>query len=237
MSVVEAMVIGDGCIDSKGRIRLKHSIKQADYLRHKVALLEKDGFKVSVQEFTDERNPYGTREFIRASTTATTRGKDLRRFFYHRGHKFVPESVFERMGWHEWAIVFQDDGRANKISHYNTIRGGKRERVECEPFANRYEFCCPHFSDEEMVFAIASLGSLGVEARTGWHRKLGQRLLWISRAQAKIRFWQGVAPFVVASMRYKLVRPTLACHVKRHTLAKEGIRHGNGLDTDPSHPV
>jgi len=203
-SVVLAVVIGDGYIDKQGRIWLKHSITQRKYAEWKEQLLQEKGFKTKSKVIPKREGSFSTNDDFSVNCSVTARGKRLREFFYNSGQKRVPEGVFDKFGWFEWSILYQDDGRQNKIAHYNTIQNGKRVRVECDPFVNRYEFCFPKFTDEEMDAAIRSLANLGIEARTGWHRKLGQRLLWITKSEAKQRFYLGVRDRLIPMMRYKM---------------------------------
>lgn len=76
-SLVRALLIGDGCVDKRGRVLLHHAIAQKEWLMYKIGILEKQGFKVKVYE--QNQKSFGTiRHFIKAETTVTTRSKNLR---------------------------------------------------------------------------------------------------------------------------------------------------------------
>ena len=210
LSIIHAMVIGDGYVRKDGCICMKHSVVQKDYAEYKAHILKGFGFRVKTSVLPRNPKSYSTNDNFLVITNTTKFGKELRKKFYPNNKKVVPVEVFDDFGSQEWAILFQDDGRTNKISHYNTVIDGGRRRVECDPFVNRYEFCFPMFSDEEINAAISSLDKLGILARIGWHRKLGQRLIWISKAVGKIRFYETMRSLIVPSMKYKIIiRPTL----------------------------
>lgn len=200
------MLIGDGFVTKRGQICFTHSVVQEEYAMMKKKSLESMGIKFYKDYYQPARG-FGRNPTVRVSSTVTSFGKRLRQKFYPVGKKKIPSDIFGAMGWQEWAIVFQDDGRCNRISHYNTIKEGVRVRVESHPFAHRYEFCFPEFDDREMDDAIRSLGALGVSGKIGFHRKLGQRLLWISESRSKEVFRQGVLPFMCQCLAYKTELP------------------------------
>lgn len=227
--IVLAMLVGDGYVDKKGRVSFQHSVVQRDYAEYKADLLRQEGFKVSC--YSKKASGFSTNDSVIFYTTVTARGKRLRLYFYPNDKKKIPSEIFKRFGWKEWAIIYQDDGRQNKIAHYNTVIGGIRTRVECKSFVNRYEFCFPTFSDGEMKAAIASLLKLQVEARIGHHRKLGQRLLWISKVSAKSCFYNGIRGLIHESMSYKVsCWPRLK---QCNTLEQEEMNYGYGINLCP----
>lgn len=213
--IVHAMIVGDGFVTKKGNVCFKHSMVQKDYALWKKMMLVEIGMKFQ-KDHIQAPSGFGRNPTIQVSTTSSSYGKRLRQVFYPDGRKRIPRDVFLSFGWREWAILFQDDGRCNRSSHYNTVVDGQRVRVECEPFANRYEFCFPTMSDEEMDAAMESLANLGVESRIGHHRKLGQRLLWITRAEPKRIFHKNISKILCESMGYKMSSaPTLKDTISR----------------------
>jgi hypothetical protein len=216
-SIVKAIVVGDGFIDQKGRIRIIHAISQREYALYKARVLEEQGFKVSWREFIGNTgyNKQVPGKFIEVATTATTRGKLLRQIFYPNNQKVLPEFVLKEFGWPEWAIIYQDNGRANRISHYNTINQGERVRVECEPFVNRYEIALPTLDVEAHQNILANLQNLNVQASIQ-RRSDGQLRISISKSCAKIAFFEGVRPYIHETMLYKVeVKPTLSYSIVR----------------------
>jgi hypothetical protein len=207
--IIGAILIGDGFVCKRGSICFRHSVVQEEYALWKKQRLIGLGVKFQKDKY-DEPHGFGRNRVIDIRSSSTSNGKRLRDRFYPDGKKKIPSDVFKGLGWEGWAIVFQDDGRCNRISHYNTIKNGIRVRVECEPFVNRYEFCFPMFDDREMQDAIDSLSALGVNARIGFHRRLGQRLLWITEVKSKDVFRRGVLPYMCECLKYKTeLRPSL----------------------------
>lgn len=206
-STTEAIIIGDGYVDKIGRIGMTHCIAQREYALWKADLLRDDGFKVSTweREVPHPRDRNLRLPSISVLTSATFRGKDLRERFYGLGSKQIPSGL--NLGWQEWAIVYQDDGRANKCAHYNTIIQGSRIRVDCRPYVNIYEFSVPSFSDESVQLLMTSLAGLNVESRLSFHSN-GQRNIKITRVESKAIFQAGVRDYIHAVMRYKIDLPT-----------------------------
>jgi hypothetical protein len=204
---VISLLVGDGCATGKGTLTFHHAASQREWLEAKIHILEEEGFKVRFRE--QSSMSYGQmRNFVRAETTATTRGKALRNLLYSTGKKILPW-VVATFGFKEWAIIFQDDGRSNKINHYNTIVDGVRRRVECEPFINRYEIATNCYSLDDISLLQESLKNLGIESSVMMSHKK-QNLLCISRAESKVAFYKGISPYVVDSMKYKVAaKPTL----------------------------
>jgi hypothetical protein len=212
-SIINSMIIGDGHIDKKGRICIQHSLKQKEWLYYKKDVLENSGYKVKFheKEYYDSRKGK-TFYFINMWTSSTFSNKKLRECFYPNDIKIIPKEISEDFGFEEWAIIYQDDGRCNKVSHYNTIKNGERVRVDCEPFVNRYEIYVNNFDIESIKNLQSSLLSLGIESKI-LHLKQGGYSIAISKAESKIKFYEGISPFIIESMKYKInTRPTLSYH-------------------------
>ena len=90
---------------------------------------------------------------------------------------------------------------------------GERIRVERNPFVNRYEIYTNCFSDKSINELRDNLLKNGVET-TVLNLKQGGKIIAISRAKSKIAFYEGVKPFIVSSMQYKLSATPTATYVK-----------------------
>ena len=204
-NVVVACILGDGHVSARGRISLHHSAKQKDLLLHKVELLTAKGYKFRVYE--SEQMSYGSmRHFVRADGYASQSAKQLRALLYPQGVKTAPQQWVEQFTFADWAILYMDDGRQNVLSHTKNILSGVRTKVDCAPFVNRYEICTEAFDDVSKFYLCNSLLSLGVESAVD---KRGR--LVIRRAESKVTFFTGIAPYVIPSMQYKLSAiPTLS---------------------------
>lgn len=205
-----ALVIGDGFIDKRGCIGFHHSIAQKNWLLYKVGILTSFGFSVRIKE--TERESYGKiRGFINARTLTTNIGKELREILYSTGEKIIPTGLANNFGYKEWAIIYQDDGRQNKIAHYNAVINKEKVRVECEPFVNRYCICSQGFNIPSQVELQNSLANLGIESSLYKVRGGYGKQIVISRAKSKVDFHDGILPYVVDSMEYKLsAKPCLS---------------------------
>ena len=114
-------------------------------------------------------------------------------------------------GFKEWSIIYQDDGRQNKISHYNTSIKGKRVRVDCDEFVNRYCICSQGFDTSSNVELQKSLSSVGIDSSLSKVKGGYGKQVVISRATSKAIFYTGIKDHVIASMKYKLsAKPHLA---------------------------
>lgn len=213
-SMVEAIIIGDGYISKRGTLAITHSINQRDYCLYKKKILENYGFKFRADRICPAHG-YGKTECIKIESTASNLSKEFRKKFYPDGAKQPYSGMFQSWGWDEIAMLFQDDGRANKTSHYNSMRGGIKNRVEVEPFCNRYEFCKPLWPEWAMIEFIDLLASFKVEARIITHGPTSQKLISISKKDSKINFYSGVKDRVHKDHLYKLIRPCLSFQSER----------------------
>src|SRR5688500_15908494 len=127
--LIADMLLGDDYISKSNRFGMHHSIKQIDWFWHKARLLLEHKYKYRVYTRNDD--------FIRLDGTVTQEIKDIRKLFYPLGKKIIPSNI--NLDFESWAIFYQDDGRQNKISHYNVLKNGIRQRIDTEEYVNRYE--------------------------------------------------------------------------------------------------
>lgn len=203
------LIYGDGYINKRGEICMFHSISQKEYLYYKKNIIENYGFKtrVHIQNYI---GGFGKNKSIVLTTTTTSFSKELRNDWYVDSKKNIPNDLLRQFGWKEWGIIYQDDGRMNKIGHYNSLRNGVRQRVEVEPWVNRYEICLGYPSDDELLSLQYSLSNLGVYSSI-LKRKDGQRNISISRAESKILFYENIRMNICDSMIYKMnLKPTIS---------------------------
>jgi hypothetical protein len=134
--------------------------------------------------------------------------KAVRSSWYQTGRKEIPADILEKFSWDEWAFLYQDDGRLNKISHVNNLVKGVRVRIEIEPTVNRYEISLGYPSDNTLIALRSSLTNLGVESSV-LTRRDGQRNISISQASSKVKFFENMKDRMHPSMMYKMdLRPT-----------------------------
>lgn len=207
-----AMILGDGHISKNGRLQIQHSLKQEDYLLYKVNVLETFGNKCKYdnKSYYDSRpGKNKTYHFIDMWTTVTFKWKQMRELIYADGTKQIPDGLVDEFSFKEWAILYQDDGRCNKISHYNTIKDGNRVSIECEPYVNRYEIYTNAFNDQSIEYLQNNLLSLGIESNK-LKLKQGGYSIAISKAESKVKFYEGIKQYIIDAMNYKVsIKPTM----------------------------
>lgn len=200
---VYAIIIGDGCVNKGGGIQLHHSLDQLDWFNYKVELLKENGFKLHIYE--QAKMSYGKmRNFICAKTTHTTLGKQLRKLFYPNNKKIVPNNVVTNFDFHQWAILYQDDGRQNKISHIKKSMNGVRYRAETVPFVNRYELSKDNLDENSIKLIQNSLSNLHIHSKIYYRKNNNLPIICITRAESKKIFYEGVKQFIIPSMQYKI---------------------------------
>lgn len=195
---VVSIILGDGHVSQNGRISFHHCADQEEYLVYKVNLLNQYGYKFSIKKTTSMS--YGKmRNFVKAEGYCSSDSKKLRELIYPYGIKIAPPEFVKDFGFKEWSFFYMDEGRANKLGHYNTIIQGQRFRVDCEPWTNFYEICTDALDNDSIRSLTENLLSLGVESR----RSNRNRII-VSRAASKAIFYEGVREYVHPSMLYKI---------------------------------
>jgi uracil-DNA glycosylase family 4 len=160
---------------------MAHSERQADYADFKAALLAElrpTRAALEVKAVAGDHRTYGV---VHVRTRAHRALGTLRRDFY-RPKKVVPEWIAERLNARMLAFWFMDDG-------YTRIRPGGRQ-----PLA---EIATVAFSDEDLQVLLHGLRRLGLPAKASRGR-------FYFDVPTTRRLSELIAPYVPASMRYKL---------------------------------
>ncbi len=204
------LIAGDGCIDQRGRIIFKHSTIQKEYADYKAEkLFEYFGLKYNKYLCKKQENSFSTNDNYVIQTHPTSVIKNLRTLWYSNSKKNIPNELYENFTAEEWSFLYQDDGRLNKISHYNVMQNGIRVRKDCKPFVNRYEISLGFPTDELLQALQNSLLKYGIESSI-LVRKDKQRNLSISKSESKIKFYNLIKDYIHPSMNYKInILPTL----------------------------
>jgi len=206
-------VYGDGFITKQGQISFTHSIQQEEYAMFKAnKLSEYFGLKYSIakREARSSKKRDGTiinsGKLLRITCHSKTWTKKIRTLWYNENGKNIPSDILEQFGPEEFAYLFQDDGRCNKISHFNKIVDNKIIRIETSPVVNRYEFCLGYPSIEQLEALQKALKNFEI---VSWklNRKDGQKNLSISKTTSKQNFKTMLLPYIHASMQYKINFP------------------------------
>jgi len=200
-----AMAIGDGCVTKGGSLQLTNSVKQEEYFFYKRNLLIENGIKC-LKIHTYEPSGFGKNKTLRTSTSATFKGKELRKYLYPNGIKIIPNDL--EITPFMWSIIYQDDGRQNKISHYNKFINGEKTRIDVDPWVNRYTLYTDSFDENSIQNLKSSLKSYGIESAISYSNKNKYPHIHIRKKESKTLFRNLILPFIHESMMYKLNLPT-----------------------------
>lgn len=107
------MLIGDGLLKNDGRLQIKHSVKQEEYLLWKNKLLNDAGIKTHVRY--DEGLSFGKpSKAIILTTEACISSKHIRHWLYRPKKFMFYPSFFKHLDDLSVAIWYMDDGAFNK---------------------------------------------------------------------------------------------------------------------------
>lgn len=121
------------------------------------------------------------------------------------------------------AILFMDDGRQNTISHYNSKINGVRKRIETNKYVNRYEIATHNYTEDDIYVLISFLSEYDIESKILYQH--GYPILSISKTDSKNRFYEGIKPYVIESMKYKLsAKPSLS-YIHGERLSEETVNN------------
>lgn len=165
--MVLGTMLGDGHLRRNGALAVEHGVSQAYYLRWKAEALVGLPCAITAIE-RDASLINGVAVTARTSNMLTVRGLDLkrlRRVFYPRGRKIVPQSVLDELGPLGLAVWFMDDGTIAKsgdrvVLYTNGYSDADRARM-VEWFSDRWNLdCVPRPRDGALEFSAHSSRSL-----------------------------------------------------------------------------
>ena len=196
--------LGDGYIggsDAKGYfLDMGHSIKQRDYLEHKVSVLAELGFNPSFKEEYKE-DSYG-KHFVKSRCYAKE-AKTAHKYLYNKRTKRLDSALLRICDRKTLAYWFMDDGC---VDHYNRSRTGDKVYVYETPFARSYRFATHSFSKEEcLLFCEWMYERFNIRAKVNLQR--GLPYINISQQRSKDVFRHIVEDYIVDSMQYKIKYP------------------------------
>jgi uracil-DNA glycosylase len=180
--VVCGTVLGDGCLQAaSSTLTFSHSARQGEYARFKADLLAELNAVVEEREVVAAVGADRTYPVALTRTTAHRALRVIRNDFY-RPLKVVPPWMAEQLNERMLAFWFMDDG-------YTRIRaGGRRPAAEIATLS---------FSDADLQVLMFGLRRLGLSAKA-----LRGRLHFDVATTERLS--ELIAPYVPASMRYKL---------------------------------
>lgn len=200
-AILVGMVLGDGYLNVRTRlnqgkyryessaIRLKHSVKQIDYLRYKAEILRRMfGGKVTIG-FEDTRIGERVHKMCYVDKS-NTYFRVLRSFMYPEGKKQFTRRVLDMLTPHGIAIWYMDDGSAG-------VNRNKSGWV-----TSCYTNLSTHCTEAEAVVICDYFREVHeIEFRKGYEKG---RYIVRANTAASQKFARLVEPYVIPSMRYKL---------------------------------
>ena len=188
-AAVVAMTLGDGCIRAEGSLGVKHSTRQAEYLRHKAEIvqwLQRRPVHIAERE---DNTTFGVFPSIGFITQERPLYKRLRKLMYPSGVKTITRKALDYLDVRGLAIWFMDDGSTSVKK-----RNGKAHSTETT--LNTY---CS--KDENQVVIDYFNDVWGVswgfnKSRDRWRLRMGTQG---GRAFARL-----IEPHIIPSMRYKI---------------------------------
>jgi hypothetical protein len=176
---------------------IKHSVSQADYLLHKKELLEKEGFKCSIDAYRDT-NGFG---IIQLRTSKNQIVRNVYNKLYIEGTKTISPAILNHFDAQSLALLFQDDG-SREHTKWHRSNG---ERYAVKPYINAFLLYLNSFSEKELDLIITKMREMGIEARP--QKRKGYPVILITKVEAKERFVEVVSPYICPSMQYKIDYP------------------------------
>jgi len=204
--LIIGMAIGDGHITKKGELCIGHSSIYRDYLYYKYNLLKENNIKCRKIYENNKISGYSTHSIIKFSTTRTFVGKEIREYLYPFDIKIIPDDLIITPIM--WSFIYQDDGRQNKTSHYNTKINGVYERVDVDPWVNRYTIYTDSFNEKSIYNLQKSLLFYDVESSINYSNKNKYPHIHIGKKESKTNFKNLIDPYITECMRYKMNLPT-----------------------------
>lgn len=139
-----SLTLGDGCIDNKTTLHLRHCIEQKDYLIWKHSYLKE---VVPCSEISDIiQNGYKSSKFHTKTDNKKWREqiKEVKNLLYsNNGKKYFTKEVVDLLTLEDFAILYMDDGsltakKSNGIIHaYELVISLYCTKEECERFIEK----------------------------------------------------------------------------------------------------
>lgn len=195
LGIIVGSLLGDSSIPKKLKnqgnhyIDITHSEKQLDYLKYKIHIFEKYGFKVSniykrkVKTYIE----YSVHIYYPQNPNVINA---LRWWFYNNGKKYFTYKMLNYLTPLGMAIWFMDDG--SKAIHYNKNHTNIKSR---ELYISTY------MSKTEHCSIIKFFNKLGIVCK---ERKDRDKFRLAMNSTNAKKFISIISPFICSSMQYKI---------------------------------
>ena len=184
-SVIIGSLLGDGYIDKHNSLQIEHSLQQKEYVYWKYEMLKSIAGKTP-KEVTrvDSRNGRTYRS-IRFYTRCVM--ENFRNLFYSKGKRKVPDNLGKLLDDLALAVWFMDDGGRGA----NTIHG---------VVFNTSNFC----ETDQYFLQQVLFDNFRIKANI---HHVGKGYQLYVRAKSYKIFYDCIRPYVIPTMKYKLVDP------------------------------
>lgn len=199
--------LGSGYIADTAKgyfLQIQHSIKQKEYLQHKITKLQELGFNPSFKEEYRE-NSY-SKYFVR-STCYTKYAKTAYKYLYNKKRKTLDKSLLSVCDRRSLAYWYMDEGC---VDYYDKVRTGDKLYQYEIPFVRAYRLVTHTHSKEELdlvcewfkeKYAIIARPTKVINFRKDQYN------ISITLQQSKDIFKSLIEDYIVESMNYKLKYP------------------------------
>lgn len=203
-AVVSSIILGDGYVTKKGNLCFSHTEEHYEYGNWKMNLLKEKGFKFIKTRLINGKSGYvNTKPIYVWQTSACQYFKDLRLIFYPNNKKQVPLNIFNNWNALHLAILYQDDGRCNKMSKKKVVVNGVCESKECSSYVNHYEFCKNLWPKSVYNEFQKLLEKFNIKSKI-YDRK---NIIYIHDVTSKTNFKKLVKDYICPCMNYKIQLP------------------------------
>lgn len=216
VKVIIDFTLGDGWLgygngvknedNANPKMRIEHSIKQADYAKHKESILYQYGFTAKAGIWAPKTGKNMGKEYYRIDVHTNPLLKTAYKWTYNKKRKALDRALLRNIDAKTLAYWFMDDGTA-KLTHYNQK---KDHRVMYElPKIGQYVYCTDNFTEQECLLFIDCLKErFNIRAILIKHSSTSPiRRVAIGEIEDKNKFRYLVEPYIIPSMYYKIAYP------------------------------
>ena|SRR6478672_4174201 len=183
-------LLGDGHIDSFGRLFIEHSTKQKAYFFHKFFKLQHMRVLPTNYKVIDRTQIHSKTKKV--YTTFCVRSQRVfqveRKLFYPEKEKRIPLGIEQWLNEEALAFWYMDDGGRNSQYGAGMV------------------FDVSSFSENDRA-TLAQVLNNRFDLATSFHNRAEKNVKLYIRASSAQRFCDLIRPFVIPEMLYKLTKP------------------------------
>jgi hypothetical protein len=203
IKIILDLSIGDGSLQNYNRtdaiFTVKHGIRQLDYAKHKLELLNKLGYTASIAAYTDKSGQFAGRQYVVVRTSQHPDFTEAYGLLYENNHKILSDIYLHNADGASLAYLFMDDGSA----HTRNKANGKFyiKRVTRDYIISTQSFSV---ADNEKL-RMWLMEKFSIESKILYTKD--QPRIHISRLHSRDIFRDVVSQYILPSLRYKISFP------------------------------